>query len=96
MAASSNDPSNDPWNQQQGLARLRNLNALPHIQGPPGVDLGPDPSTSQFLQAFRGYAENAVDPEFLEERKDVWKILGDHGHADTPDKSGDWWTLSPS
>ena len=85
-----------PWDQHHGMQRLRWLDFLPATQGPNDIDLGPEPSTSEFLSALRGYAVQAVDAEFLEERQKVWEILGDHGPEDHPNPPGDWWTLSTS
>ena len=63
------------------------------------MDLGPEPSTTQYLEALRTYAVQSVDPELLEDRLEVWDILGDHG----PDfgtgsraPPGDWWCLRAS
>ena len=78
-----------PWDQQHGLKRLRWLPDHPGAQGPPGLDLGPDPTTSQFLKAMREHAVQVVDPELLEERRDVWKILGDGGPHDLQNPPGD-------
>ena len=58
--------------------------------------MGPNPSTSEFLRAFRTYAKLQVDPELLEDRRDVWDILGDHGPGDCANPPGDWWCLRAS
>ena len=88
-----------PWGQWHGLQRLRWLPALPETTGPHGVHLGPDPSTTQFLEAFRSYAMQQVDPELIADREAVWNILGDAG-PDFGDGSrqppGDWWCLRAS
>ena len=85
-----------PWDQWHGVHRLRWLKDLPSTQGPVGLDLGPDPSTSEFLRAFRNYAVEAVDPELLDDRKDVWKILGEGGPGDLANPPDDWWCLKAS
>ena len=85
-----------PWEQPHGLQRLRYLKDLPARQGPHGVDLGPDPSTSEFLRSLRAYAVEHVDPELLENRWDAWNILGEHGPADLAKPPGNWWCLRPS
>ena len=68
--------SQGPWDQQHGLQRLRFLDGAPNTTGPLGIDLPLEPSTTEFLSAFRAYASDAIDPEFLHERQDVWRILG--------------------
>ena len=88
-----------PWGQWHGLQRLRWLPNLPESQGPHGVHLGEDPSTTQFLESFRSYAMENIDGELLVDREDVWSILGDHGPdfgTGSRGPPGDWWCLRAS
>ena len=85
-----------PWGVWHGLQRLRWLPDLPESLAPNGMALGPEPSTSEFLEAFRAYAVENVPPELPEEREEVWKVLGDHGPSfGTGSRAppGDWWCL---
>ena len=86
-----------PWDHRLGLQKLTHLNEEPAFQGPPGITLGPNPTTSEFLYAFRQYAENNVDAELIEERKDVWKFQGLHGPHDFRIQPREpWWVLRTS
>ena len=66
------------------------------MYGPDGVDLGPSPSTPQFLMALRNYAWENVPPELLDGRRDVWQFLGDYGPKHNAPIPEDWWVLYPS
>ena len=88
-----------PWGQWHGLQRLRWLPNLPESQGPHGVHLGEDPSTTQFLESFRSYAMENIDGELLVDREDVWSMLGEHGPdfgTGSRGPPGDWWCLRAS
>ena len=37
-----------------------------------------------------------IDPELIEDRRDVWEILGDGGPHDLQNHPGDWWCLKTS
>ena len=85
------------WGHRLGLQKLTYINDDPAWQGPAGLDLGPKPSTSEFLYAFRHYAENNVEAELLEDRKEVWKFLGLHAPHDFQRRPREpWWVLKTS
>ena len=85
-----------PWDQKHGVQRLAWLDALPRIAPPAGYDPGPNPSTSEFLRAFRSYAADTIDPELIEDRKDLWMILGTDGPGDLAPPPPQWWCLKAS
>ena len=82
-----------------GVQRLRFLDGVPFAQQPNGSNMPLEPSTTEFLSAFRAYAHDAIPPEFLDERQDIWRILGApdiKGPDEHPNPPGDWWTMRPS
>ena len=78
------------WDEKVGVSRLTNMAATPPPAGPGGPVVNPGDPMDIWLMALQHHACHSIDPELIEDRKDLWAQTWD----DPRDAPG-WMTLTP-